>query len=59
MADEIRARLFELQDTEYRDFNAKIVNNIDKERMIGVRSPDLKKLAAAGLFIRLFHLPRG
>ena len=46
MKDEIRRRLFELQDPEYRDFNAKIVNNIDKERMIGVRSPELKKLAA-------------
>ena len=46
MNDEIQKRLFELQDTEYRDFGAKIINNIPKERIIGVRSPALRKLAA-------------
>ena len=46
MKDEIRRRLFELRDTEYCDFNAGIINNIPKERIIGVRSPELKKLAA-------------
>lgn len=43
--DEIRFRLFELQDLEYRDFNAKLLPNVDKDKIIGVRSPALKKLA--------------
>lgn len=42
---EIQTRLFELQDLGYRDFNAKLIPNIDKEKIIGVRSPELKKLA--------------
>lgn len=46
LTEEIREKLFELQDTKYRDFNASLIPNIDKERVIGVRSPELKKLAA-------------
>ena len=42
---EIRQRLFELQDLEYRDFHSKLVPNIDKECIIGVRMPALRKLA--------------
>ncbi|MDY5479953.1 MAG: DNA alkylation repair protein [Peptostreptococcus porci] len=42
---EIQTRLFDLQDLGYRDFNAKLIPNIDKEKIIGVRSPELKKLA--------------
>ena len=37
--------LFERQDIKYRDFQAPLFPNIDKEKMIGVRTPDLKKLA--------------
>ena len=44
ITEEIRERLFLLQDTDYRDFNAKIIPNIPKEHIIGVRSPELKAL---------------
>lgn len=42
-ADDLR--LFELQDKKYRDFQAKLIPNIDPETMIGIRTPDLRKLA--------------
>ena len=34
-----------LQDFKYRDFQAKLIPNIDKSTIIGVRMPDLRKLA--------------
>lgn len=34
-----------LQDLKYRDFQAKLIPNIDKSTIIGVRMPDLRKLA--------------
>ncbi|MBR6444690.1 MAG: DNA alkylation repair protein [Firmicutes bacterium] len=37
--------LFALQDTEYRDFQVKLIPNIDPETMIGVRTPELRALA--------------
>lgn len=43
--EEIRTRLFSLQDKEYGDFNAKLIPNISRDSVIGVRSPELKKLA--------------
>ena len=33
------------QDIKYRDFQAPLFPNVDKETIIGVRTPDLKKLA--------------
>ena len=42
---EIKQRLFELQDTGYRDFHSKLIPNIDKETVIGVRTTQLRKLA--------------
>ncbi len=42
---EIRQRLFDLQDIKYRDFHSKLIPNIDKECIIGVRKPALRKLA--------------
>ena len=39
----VRERLFALQDLGYRDFHAKLVPNLDKEKIIGVRAPALKK----------------
>ena len=42
---EIQELLFAKQDVKYRDFQAPLFPNIDKERMIGVRTPELKKLA--------------
>lgn len=42
---DLRACLFESQDLKYRDFQAGLVPNIDKETMIGVRVPVLRKIA--------------
>ena len=42
---EIQKLLFAKQDIKYRDFQAPLFPNIEKERMIGVRTPELKKLA--------------
>lgn len=41
----IQARLFSLQDTRYREFNAKLIPTVEKERVIGVRTPALRALA--------------
>ncbi len=43
--EEIRQRLFELQDVSYRDFQVKLIPTVETESMIGVRTPDLRKLA--------------
>ena len=43
--ENIRLRLFELQDIPYRDFQAKLIPNIPPETMIGVRTPALRDLA--------------
>lgn len=42
---EILQRLFTLQDLQYRDFQAKLMPTVDKSTIIGVRTPELKKLA--------------
>ena len=41
----IQERLFALQDLKYRDFQAKLMPTVDKETIIGVRTPMLRKLA--------------
>ena len=43
--DEILQRLKDMQDITYRGFQAKLVPTVDKENIIGVRIPDLRKLA--------------
>ena len=45
ITEKIRQRLYELQDTGYRDFQARLLPNIAPESMIGVRTPALRKLA--------------
>ena len=42
---EIQELLFTKQDIKYRDFQAPLFPSIDKEKMVGVRTPELKKLA--------------
>ena len=44
---EISEHLFELQDTEYRDFQSKLIPTVDAKCFIGVRTPDLRKYASA------------
>ena len=41
----VRERLFAMRDLGYRDFHAKLVPSIDKEKIIGVRTPALRKFA--------------
>ena len=41
----IQEKLFELQDLKYRDFHSKLMPTVCKERIIGVRVPQLRKLA--------------
>lgn len=43
--DEIKDALFALQDTAYRDFQAKLIPGLKSGSMIGVRTPELRKLA--------------
>ena len=37
--------LLQYQDIKYRDFQAKLIPNISKETIIGVRTPDMRKVA--------------
>ena len=43
----LQQELFALQDIKYREFNSKLIPTVDPNLIIGVRSPDLKKLAKA------------
>ncbi|MDD5923692.1 MAG: DNA alkylation repair protein [Clostridia bacterium] len=43
--DTIQAMLFSLKDEEYRNFHCKLIPNVDREKVIGVRTPALRKLA--------------
>ena len=45
ITDEIRAELFRLQDIKYRDFQSRLIPTRDSESMIGVRTPELRRLA--------------
>ena len=38
-------QLFAHQDLQYRDFQRKLIPNLDPETIIGVRTPELRKLA--------------
>ena len=42
---EIEQKLFEMQDVRYRDFSCSLMPDVDKERVIGVRTPQLRLLA--------------
>lgn len=37
--------LFSMQDLKYRDFNASLIPTVDKEKVIGIRTPILRKFA--------------
>ena len=60
----IRAHLFAMQDAKYRDFTAKLTPTVPPERIIGVRTPELRKYAvelsktedAAAFMATLSHL---
>lgn len=42
---EIQTRLLDMQDEKYRDFQAKLMPTVDKNRIIGVRTPLLRRYA--------------
>lgn len=43
--DIITKMLFDNQDLSYRDFNSKLIPNINRDKIIGVRMPILRKIA--------------
>ncbi len=43
--NEIRQRLFALQDLKYRDFHGSLMPTVDRDDVIGVRMPALRQLA--------------
>ena len=45
ITEEIERELIKLQDEKYRDFNSKLIPALDRETMIGVRTPELRKYA--------------
>ncbi|MBQ9765586.1 MAG: DNA alkylation repair protein [Lachnospiraceae bacterium] len=45
MVDIIQAKLFELQDLDYKEFHSKLMPTVPHEKVIGVRTPTLRKLA--------------
>lgn len=62
--DELQQELFKLQDLKYRNFHSKLMPGIDKETIIGIRTPVLRKFAKEfakqkqqKLFCRSCHIP--
>ena len=41
----VSERLFRLQDADYREFEAKLIPNVEKARIIGIRTPLLRAFA--------------
>lgn len=45
IAEKIRFRLYELRDLDYKEFNCKLIPTVDPGTVIGVRTPQLRRLA--------------
>ena len=43
--EKLEKKLFEMQDLKYRDFHSRLLPGIDKETIIGIRTPVLRKFA--------------
>ena len=41
----LQTALFDMQDITYRDFHSRLIPNIEKDRVIGIRTPILRKFA--------------
>lgn len=41
----LQQQLFMMQDLKYRDFHSRLLPGIDKETIIGIRTPILRKFA--------------
>lgn len=42
----LQKQLFEMQDLNYRKFQSRIVPNVEKERIIGIRIPQLRRFSS-------------
>ena len=45
ISEEIREELFRLRDEKYRDFQIKLIPTVGQDSVMGVRTPELRKLA--------------
>ena len=54
---DIQKTLFSLQDISYKEFTCKLIPNIDPNTVIGVRMPELRKLAKQIKYYDLNNLP--
>ena len=45
MKENIREKLLSMGDGEYRDFSSKLIPNIEKSKIIGIRTPVLRSFA--------------
>ena len=43
--EKVQKELFVLQDLKYRDFHARLIPSVDKEKVIGIRTPALRAYA--------------
>ena len=41
----IKEELFKLQDEKFGDFNSRLIPGVDRKKVIGVKTPELKKFA--------------
>lgn len=42
---DLQKQLFDLHDEKYKSFHAKLIPNIDSDKIIGIRTPVLRKFA--------------
>ena len=45
MESEIREKLFQLRDPAYREFQSKLIPTVDPQKILGIRTPELRRLA--------------
>ena len=45
IVEEIRTELFRLRDEKYRDFQGALIPTVERERIIGVKTPTLRRMA--------------
>ena len=57
--ENVQADLFAIQDLAYRDFQAKLMPTVNKETVIGVRTPSLRTYVKQTMFLhflKCFHI---
>ena len=43
--DKVYELLLKVKDDEYKEFQSKLVPNIDKDKILGVRTPEMRDIA--------------